>query len=130
MKQQTGFTLIEIIVVVAIIAILATIAYPAYNNYLMKSHRTDAQMELVTRAQQMERCFTQYGAYNDAACDVYPLTSEQGFYSISLSATPTTFTLTATPQAGQADDVCTELTLDNTNTRGFTGPSRDACWGG
>ena len=66
--QQRGFTLIELMIVVAIIGIIAAIAYPAYTSQVMKTQRSDGRAALMAAAQSLERCYTEFNAYNSGAC--------------------------------------------------------------
>jgi prepilin-type N-terminal cleavage/methylation domain-containing protein len=60
---EQGFTLIELMIVVAVISILTLIAYPSYVNSVREGRRGQAKADLVTLANNMERCFTQTNTY-------------------------------------------------------------------
>jgi type IV pilus assembly protein PilE len=137
LKHQQGVTLIELMIAVAVVAILAGVAYPAYRDTVMKSSRTDGKARLMKVAEDLEKCFTRFNAYNSASCGVVdtataidPVFSENGKYRITGALTATTFDLTATPQGAQASDTkCGNLTLDETNARGKTGSAPlSECW--
>lgn len=131
MKDNRGFTLIEVMITVAIVAILATIAYPSYQNHVMKSQRSEGVRTLLEIAQNLERCYTLRGQYDNAACQSGTVTSEHGYYQVAI-ATPTSssFTLTATPVAGavKSDTKCGVYTLDQANKKTVSLGTVTDCW--
>jgi type IV pilus assembly protein PilE len=133
MRFARGFTLIELMITVVIIGILAAIAYPSYQEQVRKSRRADGKAMLMETAQQLERCYTRFAAYNNGGCGVVlPVDSSEGFYAISAgNLTASAFTLNATPQGEQANDAkCGVLRLTNTGLQGSQGADSDAneCW--
>ena len=131
MRRSRAFTLIELMIVVAVIGILAAIAIPAYNQYVERARQADGMDALQNAAQRLERCYSQYGAYDDGSCgaatDVQNgFDSPEGYYSVSSTALDSTsFTLSAAPQGVQANDRCGTFTLTNTGARNA---AEDDCW--
>jgi len=131
-KSLAGFTLVELMIVVAIIGILAAVAYPSYQQYVLRSHRAEAQALMLETAQFMERRFTTFnGTYDGAAVlsAVSPrgATGSEVKYNLDFSVDPsdTAYTLRATPDNGQTDDACGTMTLAHT---GAQTAAAAGCW--
>lgn len=133
-NRDRGFTLVELLIVMVIASILAMIAVPSYQASVIKSRRADARVVLNDTAQRLERCYTQYGAYNAADCpiaDGEEIPSQGGFYVLTVDVPDAaTYTLTADPDGPQADDSkCGSLGLSNTGERTITGDDTiEHCW--
>lgn len=152
---QTGFTLIELLITVAIIALLAAVAVPAYTGYVEKARRSDATTGLTKIAAELERCYTQFSAYDNADCTfgfvsngvardvtyanlVGAIPSEEGDYTFTIGAAAgstaaQSYTLIATAIGRQAnDDECDTFTLTNVGEKTSTpapAAGRDnPCW--
>lgn len=67
MRQQSGFTLIEIMIVVAIIGILAAIAVPSYTDYVRRAKIAEATSTLSEMRTKMEQYFQDHRTYNNTA---------------------------------------------------------------
>ncbi len=138
LRASGGYTLIELMVTVAIVAIIASIAYPSYRQFVLKSDRTDAVRTLTSNAQILQRCYSQYFAFNNAACPaVLAAASPNGYYAINNTAvTANTYTLVATPTATGAqneDTTCVSFTLDQTGKQSAVDSGGNdqstTCWG-
>lgn len=65
LKNQKGFSLIELLVVVVIIAILAAIAVPIYMSYVRQAYSTEAQSAIAALRQTYRVHYQQYGSTTD-----------------------------------------------------------------
>lgn len=109
MRNNRGFTLIELMITLVIISILAMIAVPAYNSSITKARRTDGQSALMDVMAKQERYFTENNTYTTNLAQLpADTTSEEGFYTITAGACgsgiDSCVILTATPTGAQASD--------------------------
>ncbi len=121
-RNQSGFTLIELMVVIAIVAILIAVALPAYQNQLIRGHRAAAKsemLEIANRQQQFllaNRSYTsdlsQLGGYalpTDVAAKYLPT------ITLGAGAVPS-YSMTFTALGSQASDGNLTLTSEGVQT--------------
>ena len=68
--NESGFTLIEMMIVVAIIGMLAAISYPSYQRYVIKTKRTDMMTEMQNIASEIESRKLAQGSYSAISAGV------------------------------------------------------------
>jgi len=117
--HSKGLTLIEVMITVAIIGIIATAAWPSYERYQQKGRRADGISTLLQNSANLEKCFINYGAYNNSNCTITD--NLRGYYTISKDNFSDSYILTATPVGAQAGDIeCATLTINELGKKGFS----------
>ena len=146
MRQERGFTLIELMIVVAIIGVLAAIAYPNYQQYLLKTGRSDGHAKLTQLMQAQERFYSQNQAYTlnlgagglavPGIAANAPVVSDERRYSIAAevcaAGTPLSRCVRLVAMAinqQAADAQCGNLGLDSLGRKTETGTGTvESCW--
>src|SRR5215216_1519878 len=71
-QNQSGFTLIELMIVVAIIGILASVAIPAFMEYMRKGKKSEADIALNRIGKSSKAYFVEHSGYPTGTAAALP----------------------------------------------------------
>lgn len=101
-SQNSGFTLVELLIIIAIIGLLAVIAIPQFITY--RSRAVDAQMksDLRNAAVAVEAYFTKRSVYPSSLDEIqgFGFKPTEGVDITLVVLTPNSYTITATKPGG------------------------------
>lgn len=140
LKNNNGFTLIELMMVIIVLAVISAIAIPSFFAQVQKARRSDAKQALFDVAAKLEQYYADNKGYPTVANMTslgyggVTFTSLEGYYTIGFNGVPTatTYSIQAVPVAGksQADDTdCGTFRLNTLGIKSITGTSTvERCW--
>jgi type IV pilus assembly protein PilE len=110
-KNDSGFTLIEMMVTLAILGVLLAIAMPSYKSYTIRNNRAAVQSEMLQMAGNIERYRARQLSYKGVdtalgASTAYPKSGGKRLYTILLTPDPNggSWVITAVPENSQKVD--------------------------
>ena len=129
MKNNSGFTLLEIIIVIIIVGVLASLALPRLFSTIEFSRSTEAFSSITTVRSSMERCYLMNDesysgcgdlgtGFNDLDIDD-PTDAPNAHFTYSIEAAASAYTITAQRKAADGGDT-THVILITQNTGGVT----------
>lgn len=124
--NQSGFTLLELLLVIVMIGILASISVGRYNRYVQESNRRAAVAQLYVLQQTMERNRLQTGQYATI--------TEQTIKGYVISGAPNgkdgaEYFVTATPIEDDGGDMnCGTLSINHQDQRTVSAGDATECW--
>jgi type IV pilus assembly protein PilA len=98
MKDQKGFTLIELMIVIAIIGILAAIAIPQFSAYRKRSYNSSANADLRNAATAQEAYYVDEDIYTSTVgllVGTYGLYTSKGVVFLSCSGDASSYVMRA-----------------------------------
>lgn len=138
-RNQTGVTLIELLIVAALIGILGAIAVPAYRDYVIRGKLSDAHSILSGTRVRMEQYYQDNKAYppwcGSAATATFTAPAATQYFTFTCAAGATAgqnYTMSATGIAGGGTGGFT-YTITEANVRATTAvptgwTTSTTCW--
>jgi type IV pilus assembly protein PilE len=131
MNGQKGITLIELMVAVTVAGILSVIAISSYQSFYVRGNRAAAQAFMVDVASREKQYLLDVRSYTNSLAALYGVAStasavpadvykNYSSISVSVSAAPSAFIITATPTSSQ-QAVDGALTLSSDGSKGPAG---------
>ena len=125
--DESGFTLIEVMVVVVIVAILSTVAYPSYQESVRRTKRAEGRAALMQLMQQQERFYTQNTTYTVFSSESTAAHEKKFRWYSADSAAASSYEISATACSGDVIQNCVLLTAKPGTEKVNSGFKDTAC---
>lgn len=122
MKNNNGFTLIELMITVAILSIIAAVAYPSYSSYMQRGKIIEATVVLSDYRVKMEQYYQDNRNYGTAngSCGITLPTNKYFSITCLVGNTNQTYIATATSNASMGTIGDYIFTIDDGNSKQTT----------